>query len=503
MARNTMHEPRPSSRFLWFLPYFSLVFTTGLLGLLLISDSFELTKRDSAYTEYYDALGDSILDGRLDVPLSAIRNEALLMNGKYYGYFGPTPALFRIPLNRVVPRMRGHWTRTFMIIECFFTLLATLLIIRQFRQIAWPATNNGASIYLSEGLFVLVAGLATPMTFIMWRPIIYHEAMMTGVCMAMWSFYFTLRFATAGRYRDMVSSVMFAVLSFLGRGSVGCGPLASLVLLNTSMWVTAGRRGVRQNTPQLPDEADKPQSPMWNVFERLAPGPLQRSSKMYMPATILTLLLLTSIGGLLAKNYFSLGNLSGVPSLSRHIRVMNNERRLARTDGGNFFQPVNARTFLANYFRLDGVRIRSRFPYFYPVPHREMIVFPETKMDYSEESVGIPVAYPLWFLTSLFGLLSLLVGHRYGLHSHGPVSLIVIGAAGGALPIFTVACVTHRYLYDLFPIFAICSMMGLHLVFELARRHSSFFLGAIFMLPPLLVYSIYVSFSVTATQLKW
>ena len=40
----------------------------------------------------------SILHGHIDVPRIAIDPEGILIDGKYYGYFGPTPALLRLPV---------------------------------------------------------------------------------------------------------------------------------------------------------------------------------------------------------------------------------------------------------------------------------------------------------------------------------------------------------------------------------------------------------------------
>jgi hypothetical protein len=61
--------------------------------------------------EAFDSQGEHLLRGDPGVDVSAIRSEAIIVNGKVRMYFGPFPALFRIPLNLVYPAGRGSWSR--------------------------------------------------------------------------------------------------------------------------------------------------------------------------------------------------------------------------------------------------------------------------------------------------------------------------------------------------------------------------------------------------------
>ena len=58
-------------------------------GRLLVTDTFG---------NFYDYQADAWLHGRWDVPEPALGGEAFVVDGKIYGYFGPTPALLRLPL---------------------------------------------------------------------------------------------------------------------------------------------------------------------------------------------------------------------------------------------------------------------------------------------------------------------------------------------------------------------------------------------------------------------
>src|SRR5215207_2549636 len=77
---------------------------------------------------FYDAQAKSFLEGRLDIPLSAIRGEAFIRDGKYYGYFGFGPALLRLPFVLIFPHSEGIWTRSLMVVACILTIVYAYLI---------------------------------------------------------------------------------------------------------------------------------------------------------------------------------------------------------------------------------------------------------------------------------------------------------------------------------------------------------------------------------------
>jgi hypothetical protein len=59
------------------------------------------------FGSFYDYQAASFLEGRLDVPEEAIGGEAFEARGKLYGYFGPTPALLRLPFVAAGPFAQG------------------------------------------------------------------------------------------------------------------------------------------------------------------------------------------------------------------------------------------------------------------------------------------------------------------------------------------------------------------------------------------------------------
>src|SRR6059058_694796 len=55
----------------------------------------------------YDSQAEHFLRGDVDVDVDAIGHEAMIVNGKVRMYFGPFPALVRIPLDRKSTRLNS------------------------------------------------------------------------------------------------------------------------------------------------------------------------------------------------------------------------------------------------------------------------------------------------------------------------------------------------------------------------------------------------------------
>ncbi len=84
-----------ATRHRWFLVA-ALIATFGFTWLVTLG-SFRFNARE-IFGNFYDHQAVSLFAGRLDVPGDAIGGEAFEAHGKLYGYFGPTPALLRLPL---------------------------------------------------------------------------------------------------------------------------------------------------------------------------------------------------------------------------------------------------------------------------------------------------------------------------------------------------------------------------------------------------------------------
>src|ERR687895_222770 len=59
---------------------------------------------------FFDAQAHSLLDLRWDVPREVLSIEAFVVDGRSYMYFGPTPALLRLPVAAVTDHFDGRLT---------------------------------------------------------------------------------------------------------------------------------------------------------------------------------------------------------------------------------------------------------------------------------------------------------------------------------------------------------------------------------------------------------
>src|SRR5260370_27525937 len=106
---------------------------------------------------FYDAQAASLLHGRIDVPPESLGPEAFVHDGKSYGYFGPTPALARLPLNVLIPGLARHWNRLSMLLASALLICMLLLLLQRLEELL--PLNQGRQLrnLLSANLIVAVA----------------------------------------------------------------------------------------------------------------------------------------------------------------------------------------------------------------------------------------------------------------------------------------------------------------------------------------------------------
>src|ERR1041385_385233 len=92
----------------------------------------------------YDSQAEHFLRGNVDVDVDAIGHEAMIVNGKVRMYFGPFPALLRIPLNFIYPAGYGKWSRVSGFSAAVIALFsfAGLLSIALRARPRWPGARN-------------------------------------------------------------------------------------------------------------------------------------------------------------------------------------------------------------------------------------------------------------------------------------------------------------------------------------------------------------------------
>ena len=417
----------------WFLV------TAGLCALAFAavstSGSFRLIYPES-FGNFYEYQAASLLQGRLDVPAGVLSGEAFIVGGKQYGYFGPTPALMRIPFV-VFDVGFGQLSRSFMLVEYVACLLAAYLLLR----FVWQSVRGPAAVppVWAVVLLTLNAG-GSSLFFLSSRAFIYHEAILCGAAFGLFCTYCSLRYLAVPERRWWLGALICGTLAVHARPPAG---LFALALLGSAAAVMSVR----------------------TYWYRPA-GPATRKRSLWPAAGgrhigigLLSVLGVLSFNGL---SYLKFKSFDGAP-LKYHVQY--NAARLARIDGRNFHLGNLHRNLDAYLLRPLWI-FRPTFPYIYagdPAPRP----YPGSKIDVGEPILGLPYAMPALFALAVVGL-------TVACWRHPPLRPALLSLDLAFVPLTlalaTAVATSHRYTADFCPFLLGAAACGCLAVDDLTRR---------------------------------
>ena len=406
------HTRPPHAWFLGTAALCALAFSAVVTG-----GSFRFNVPES-FGSFYDHQAASLMHGRLDVPSAALDGEAFAFGGKLYGYFGPTPALLRLPFT-LFDLGFGHLSRSFLLGYYLASLTAVYALLIQASRLlsgraTWPAPADVV-------LLVASAGLGSTLFFVSSRAYIYHEAIACGVTFALWSAWCSLRWLASPRSLAWLGALLLGTLSVHSRPPVG---LFALSLLGC---VAAA-----------------------HLWQQRQAGP--RAWLRPISIGLLSVFGVLSFNGL---SYLKFKTFDGAP-LKYHVQY--HPERLARIDGRNFHLS-NFRYNFDGYVWLPNFLFRPTFPYFFiegrnPNDYR----YPLAKIDLAEPTLALPYTMPaIVFLAFVGGLFSLL--HWAG--SRLPLGVLAVAVLPMATALFMAIAISQRYTADFCPALLIAAAFGL------------------------------------------
>ncbi len=432
---------RPPHR--WFIGT-ALVCAVGFAALL-TQGTFRFVFAES-FGSFYDHQAASMLQGRLDVPEPALSGEAFVRHGKYYGYFGITPSLLRVPFVALGIAF-GQLSRGFMLAYYVAALVAAyLLLCHASRVLTGPGTWPSRWAVV---LFLGVVGLGSPFVFLGSRAYIYHEAILCGAAFALWSGYFSLRHLEAPERRWWVGALLCGIFAVHARPPAG---LFALALLG-GMAVAHGYAAWRARTG-------------WR-------GPLAVGA--------LAALGFLSFNGM---SYLKFGSFDGSPL---RYSVQYTPERRAKFEDRNFHLS-NLRHNLDTYFFQPDFHFKARFPYFYI--GGEIRCYAEARIDLQEPALALPYAMPgLFALAACGGAWALVWAPKF----RRPIGLLTAGVLPMALALLTAIVTSHRYTGDFCPYFIALGAFGLAVLDAEARGWRRAFLA---LASALTAVSLYVTLAI-------
>ena len=365
------------------------------------------------FSDFYDYQAVSILNGRLDVPLEAIRNEAFIFNGKYFGYFGPTPAMFRIPFV-LMGACFGELSRFFMVVYFSAALVAAyLLLLHAVRLVRGDGIRPMA---MSVALFVMSAGLGSTLFFLSSRAYIYHEAILCGAAFALWGVWCALRHLETPSGRWWIGSIACGLLSLHARPPTGLFSLATMVVVALTL--------------------------AWRELRQARVSALPLGWKAPWRHVLLAVFAVLAVLSFNALSYLKFETIDGCPL---RFNVQYDDMRLAKIEGRQFHLTnliPNTRAYLLR----AGFTVKNYFPYLIttapiapPLP---------AKIDLFEPMVGVPFAMPALTILATAGSVAAAAKAR---RARPAIVAIWVGAAPPIVAILAAVNLSHRYTADFCP----------------------------------------------------
>jgi hypothetical protein len=138
----------------------------------------------------YDSQAEHFLRGDVDVDADAIGHEAMIVNGKVRMYFGPFPALLRLPLNFIYPAGYGKWSRISGFCAGVIALFAFAGLMRM--ALCSSPLSSRARDWLGNACVIGFA-LGSPLLLLLGNLSIYDEAIIWGLALSLGAIFFAFR----------------------------------------------------------------------------------------------------------------------------------------------------------------------------------------------------------------------------------------------------------------------------------------------------------------------
>jgi hypothetical protein len=185
----------------------------------------------------YDSQAEHFLRGDVGVDVAAIAHETMIVNGKVRMYFGPFPALLRIPLNLIYPAGHGKWSR----ISGFCAGAIALFVFAGLVRTALRSSplSSRARNWIGNACVIGFA-LGSPLLLLLGNLSIYDEAIIWGFAWSLAALYFACRCRTTegtALTRSLLAFSLCAGAALLSRATFGAPfilivPLLAIRLLH-------------------------------------------------------------------------------------------------------------------------------------------------------------------------------------------------------------------------------------------------------------------------------
>jgi len=409
-------------------------------------------------SNFFDLQGRALLNGDLAVPRGSLGIEGFVERGHEYMYFGPFPALLRMPLLSTTIEYDGRLTVLSMAIGfgvfAVMTTRLTWLVRDSLRPDDQEETTRFEAVAMA--VFLALATGGTTLTFVAALPWVYHEVYVWAVALGVGSMYWLARVLQAPSAPTITWLAVFNLALVLTRTTGGFA--MCLVAMAAGAWLWTGRLHPRAPYSRLRAVA--------TAAAGLVP-------------------LLVAVG----VNWAKFRNPYLFPLEDQVFSGLNPHRTVAlAANGGTITGPVYFPSTFMAYFRLDGMRIVGHFPWL-TLPATPARAYDGAVLDQTYRTGSVPAFMPYLLLMTIVALPVLF---RRGLDRR--VRALRAPLIGGVLVtggVMGYGYIAMRYTAEFVPALVVGGAVGhVALVRWLERRGNAVRTAALFAAGATTVFSI-------------
>jgi hypothetical protein len=374
-------------------------------------------------SNFYDLQARALAHGHWWVPKGSLGNEAFTVHGRDYMYFGPFPALIRMPILAVTHSLDGRLTAPSILLAWLLTGLFTSLLLWRVRILVRGPALLGRAEAASYAVLVVTIMSGSVLLYLAALPAVYYEALMWGVALTVGAFFALLGVLERPSVGRVVATGALTLGAVLSRSAIGWACVVGVLL--TAAWFATGRGG--------------PQNRRW-----------------WLPV------LAAGIGALAvgcAVSWVKFGGLFDVPYGSQFFtRASAHRRAFLAANGGTLFNVKFVPSTLLAYLRPDALRFGWVFP-FVTLPSVPARAVAGVVLDQSYRTTSVPASMPLLVLLGVWGVVS-----AFRRRLVGPARLfriLLVAAATGTLGTLVLGYIGNRFLGDFIPLLVVASAVGL------------------------------------------
>ena len=399
---------------------------------------------------FYDVQGRALLHGHLDVDPGAVGFEGFDIDGRTYLYFGPVPALLRLPVLAVTHGLDGRLTQLSMLLALAVLLGFGARLHWRLRALVSEDAPVDRPDAIAAFLVQVALGAGGVALFLASTPQVYYEAELWGAAFSVAAVDALVGILRRPSGRRIAWAGLLAALAVNTRFSVGLGPILALAVVGVG--AAAQLRPVR-------------------ALAWLGPprGQVTGRTVAYLAAAALAALATSA-----AVNQAKFHRPFGFP-IDKQLdsRIDPNRRALLKANGNSLFGVKYVPSTLLQTVRPDAVGAVRAFP-FVGLPHAPPANVGGLRFDLREQSLSAFTSMPLLCLLALVGLVA--VVRRVPLR---PLTGVLAGTLAGYAPALAIADITTRYLADLLPFLLLAGLVGLRVLLAGPPRRRGWILAGV------------------------